>query len=297
MSELSREAQAIIDAARDADAPTTADRARVRAALAAKIGAPAVGADAAASAGGNAGPSGLMNASDAPVGATSVPATTASGAGKGALAAKFLVGALVIGGLGIGGYFLLGSEQDDVARASTDAPAVSVVTKLPAPSAAATTVEPSAPAVSAEPANADEAVAEEAPESAAQTEPEPRAASKRERRANRHRPAATNGHSSKAVPAATSTDSLANLREEKKIISKAKEVLEAGNPSLAMKVLERHAARFPDGVLAQERAGLRILALCDLGEIERARAEAERFLERWPRASMAHRVRTACAQQ
>jgi hypothetical protein len=285
MSDLSREAQAIIDAARDSDAPTTADRERIRAALVAKIGVPGLGTGAVASAGGNGSTGALMNAAEPH--ATSYSAATAGGAGKGALAAKILVGVLVIGGLGYGGYLLFGGERDDEARQTTEVQRVAVAEEAPPADTA-----PAQPVrVQATP---EEPAADTAATAPGVTEPEappPAAAVKRPRANGKKR-------ARKAAADTTATgDPLANLREEKKLISKAKEVLDDGNPSLAMKVLDRHAARFPDGVLAQDRAGLRVLALCELGEVERARRDAERFLERWPRAPMAHRVRSACAEE
>ncbi len=292
MSDLSREARAIIDAARDADAPTATDRERVRLALVAKIGAPALGTGATASTGGNTGPNALVNASEPPAGASSLSTATASGAGKGALTAKLLVGVLVIGGLGYGSYLLFGKDRHDAARTDAAAPALASAEQPPAPSAATIPSEPASPA--ATPAETPEQDTNQAVEEVSKEPAEDADAPKRQPRAHR-RKALHAPQTEPPTPPPAPTDSLASLREEKKLISKAKEVLEAGNPALAMKVLDRHAKRFANGVLAQERAGLRVLALCDLGQRSRARAEAEKFLARWPHATMAHRVRAACA--
>jgi hypothetical protein len=227
-----------------------------------------------------------MNAAQPP--ATSLSASTAGGAGKGAFTAKILVGVLVIGGLGYGGYLLFGRGGDDKPRATAEMQPVAVVEAAPRVEAAPMPAAPQPVENRKEPETQEEPV-----EVATKAAP-PATVKKRARPNGKKR--TLSGADRAAASAPAPEDPLASLREEKKLISKAKEVLDDGNPALAMKVLERHASRFPNGVLAQDRAGLRVLALCDLGKIERARKEAEKFLERWPRAPMAHRVRSACAR-
>ncbi len=88
---------------------------------------------------------------------------------------------------------------------------------------------------------------------------------------------------------------LEQLREEKALIEKATSTLEGGDPAGALVVLDEHAKKFRNGQLTAERAGTRVLALCEQGKAEAARKEADRFLLRWPRHPMADRVAAACA--
>lgn len=84
------------------------------------------------------------------------------------------------------------------------------------------------------------------------------------------------------------------LREEVALLQSAHQALHAGDPTRALAVLDEHAAKHPSGALGQERAALRIDALCRLGRADEARAEARRFLERAPDSLLAERVRNAC---
>jgi hypothetical protein len=63
----------------------------------------------------------------------------------------------------------------------------------------------------------------------------------------------------------------------------------ASNPAAALAYAERHAARFPDGVLAQEREVIAIESLVRLHRDAEARQRAERFYRDFP--SSAHRAR------
>jgi hypothetical protein len=62
----------------------------------------------------------------------------------------------------------------------------------------------------------------------------------------------------------------------------------------AMALLEEHARRFPDGVLAHERRGLRVIALCAVGRSAAGRAEQAAFLATDSSSPLAQRVRGAC---
>ncbi len=82
--------------------------------------------------------------------------------------------------------------------------------------------------------------------------------------------------------------------EELTLIRTATEALRDGHPEYALIALQEHASRFPRGVLQQERRALRVLALCELGRLERGRRERERFLRENPDSPFAGRVRRAC---
>ncbi len=88
---------------------------------------------------------------------------------------------------------------------------------------------------------------------------------------------------------------LERLKEEKALIDRAQQALGSGDPAAALVVLGEHAQKFRNGQLTAERAGTRVLALCEQGKAEAARKEADRFLLRWPRHPMADRVAAACA--
>jgi outer membrane protein assembly factor BamD (BamD/ComL family) len=70
--------------------------------------------------------------------------------------------------------------------------------------------------------------------------------------------------------------------------------LKAGDAASALDALDEHARRFPNGILAEERASQRVVALCSAGRIAEAQAEGERFLREHPLSPAATRVRGAC---
>jgi hypothetical protein len=65
------------------------------------------------------------------------------------------------------------------------------------------------------------------------------------------------------------------------------------DPQKALTLLDAQSKQFPSGAFAQERAGMRVVALCELGRPE-ARAQAEAFLAAHPQSPMALRIRSAC---
>jgi hypothetical protein len=83
---------------------------------------------------------------------------------------------------------------------------------------------------------------------------------------------------------------------ETMLIMEAQEALDAGTPEQALDAIDRHAERYPEGVLAARREAERIAALCALGRGDEARAARNSFLERHPDAGEAERVRAACQQ-
>jgi len=60
-------------------------------------------------------------------------------------------------------------------------------------------------------------------------------------------------------------------------------------------LLDQHAKQFPRGTLTQERLGSRIFALCALGRVSEARAEARRFEKSAPRSPLLTRIHASCA--
>jgi hypothetical protein len=70
--------------------------------------------------------------------------------------------------------------------------------------------------------------------------------------------------------------------------------LQGGDPEKALSLLDAPTAETEGQKLREERAAARVLALCKLGRVDEANAEAARFLEKNPRSPLAARVRKAC---
>jgi hypothetical protein len=76
--------------------------------------------------------------------------------------------------------------------------------------------------------------------------------------------------------------SLANLAEERDLLDTARAAIVRGDPAAALPALDRHGARFPQGVLAEERDALRVRALARLGRGDEARAALARLRQEHP---------------
>ena len=73
--------------------------------------------------------------------------------------------------------------------------------------------------------------------------------------------------------------------------TRARDALRAGDPGGALAMLEAARARFPRGVLLQERQVLTIEALAASGDRARASRQARGFLRQFPASPLASRVR------
>ena len=82
------------------------------------------------------------------------------------------------------------------------------------------------------------------------------------------------------------------LREEIATILDARRVLRAGDPARALTLLDAARARFPDGILAQEREALTIEALVRSGQRALATKRAEVFLREYPKSPHGADVRS-----
>lgn len=87
----------------------------------------------------------------------------------------------------------------------------------------------------------------------------------------------------------------ATVAAEAELLRRADVALHAGDPARALALLNEHAARFPDGVLHEERSAERIDVLCALGRRTEAREGAAAFLRDHARSPLAVRVRGSCA--
>ena len=94
----------------------------------------------------------------------------------------------------------------------------------------------------------------------------------------------------------TGTGGASALAAEAALLQRAQTALAAGAPEEALARLGEHAREFPAGVLAQERAALRVVALCAAGRAREGRAEAASFLRAHAGSVLAERVRGACPE-
>jgi ATP-dependent helicase YprA (DUF1998 family) len=73
----------------------------------------------------------------------------------------------------------------------------------------------------------------------------------------------------------------ATLAAEQALLDEAQRAL-AGDAPAAIAILERHAARFPRGLLAEEREAMTVRALVATGRRDEARRRAAAFVATWP---------------
>lgn len=77
---------------------------------------------------------------------------------------------------------------------------------------------------------------------------------------------------------------------EEEILGRARAAL-AADPSKALALTAQHAAKFPGGMLSQEREQIAIEALLALGRRADALTRAKRFAATWPRSPYVSRLR------
>lgn len=98
-----------------------------------------------------------------------------------------------------------------------------------------------------------------------------------------------------AAPSQSGTDFKPQaIDDELAWIGAAQEALQNHKPSLALRLVEEHGFRFPDGALTQERLVVHTLALCSLERFTAARRMLEVLEERAPDAPIVARVRSTC---
>ncbi len=99
----------------------------------------------------------------------------------------------------------------------------------------------------------------------------------------------------RALPSQSRTDFKPQaIDDELAWIGAAQDALRGHKPSLALRLVEEHGFRFPDGALTQERLVVHTLALCALERFTAARRMLEVLEERAPDAPILARVRTTC---
>jgi hypothetical protein len=104
-------------------------------------------------------------------------------------------------------------------------------------------------------------------------------------------PSATLPPSSASQQAATASSP---LDIEIALLQDANVALRDKDGARALRLLDEHSRRFPNGTLAEESEAARVFALCQVGRADEARDVAGRFLREHPRSPLAPRVTRAC---
>jgi hypothetical protein len=84
------------------------------------------------------------------------------------------------------------------------------------------------------------------------------------------------------------------LEDEAALLAEVQGALRSGNASVALGKLESYDRRFPAGMLRAEADAAKVFALCSAGRVDKARAAAARFVQRYPSSPAAPRVQAAC---
>jgi hypothetical protein len=276
-SKLGPDARSILEAGREGDNPTSADRARVKRALMRSI------------------------AAGTAIGATSA-ATSAGATGGGAIAVGAAVKATSIGLgmklLGVGLLALIVGGGVMLYRASAPDPAATPAS-LPDTAPATVAIDTAAPAAvapanvaPAQPRLADPAAAAPPGEIAAVEKPRavpspsaPRVVAREPVDRPEEAPVAA-----APVAAAIAAPEEDPLAAETRRLREAHGALQAGDAQKALALLGEQG-----GQLGEERAAARVLALCQLGRVAESEAARAAFLREHPRSPLADRVRGGCA--
>ena len=98
----------------------------------------------------------------------------------------------------------------------------------------------------------------------------------------------------RAQPVRQPNDTLA---AEMKLVSRAAVEINGGHHRAAITLLQKHRRSFPEGIMAQERDGLEIIALCSSGQDARAQKKYSTFRRNSPNAPILMRITKTCGYQ
>ena len=84
------------------------------------------------------------------------------------------------------------------------------------------------------------------------------------------------------------------LEDEAALLAEVQGALRSGQATVALGKLESYDRRFPAGMLRAEADAAKVFALCSAGRVEKARAAASRFAQRYPSSPARARVQAAC---
>jgi hypothetical protein len=87
------------------------------------------------------------------------------------------------------------------------------------------------------------------------------------------------------------------LAQEVVILSRATTELRAGRAASALKALEEHQRKFPNGLLTEERRAARVQALCALGRRSEAQPELDRLTRTAPQSLNTVRAKQICGAE
>lgn len=107
------------------------------------------------------------------------------------------------------------------------------------------------------------------------------------------------GAGASGAGAATTSASAAGSRlaRESQGIAAIQSALANGAATRALELLAAQEAEFRDGELAEERAAVRVLALCAAGSVALGQQARERFLRKYPQSPLTGRVLNSCAKR
>lgn len=257
--------RALVDAERARPAPPSDAAARVAARLAVTL------------AGGAAATIAGVASASAARGAATATATTASAASNAARAGS-AVGSLATGkaALVLGATFALGAAGgvavDRTFVAGRAAPSAHVAAPpappRPSPTNAPSDLLPATPPPPDPPADPPAVPADALPHARPAPAPSPARAA------------------SATASAGPGTASDTDLGHERALVTQARTALARGDAAASLDALDRHAATFPRGRLAEERDALRVTALARLGRRDEARAAAATFATRYPKSPL-----------
>jgi hypothetical protein len=110
-------------------------------------------------------------------------------------------------------------------------------------------------------------------------------------------PAAVTGSARAAttVPLAPPASDNGQLAQERALLDVARTALGRGDGQATLTALAKHAQRFPNGQLAEEREALGIQALLLLKRNDEARARGARFRQRYPGSVLLPAIEAALA--
>jgi RNA polymerase sigma factor (sigma-70 family) len=84
------------------------------------------------------------------------------------------------------------------------------------------------------------------------------------------------------------------IDDELVLLGAAQDALRRGQPTLALRLVEHHAFRYPRGALARERIAVQMLALCALGRRMEARQMLHELTQLAASSPLLERVRRSC---
>jgi outer membrane protein assembly factor BamD (BamD/ComL family) len=97
-----------------------------------------------------------------------------------------------------------------------------------------------------------------------------------------------------SLPAAPAAPAPSSLDVEIALLQDANGALREKDGARALRLVDEHSRRFPNGTLGEEFEAARVFALCQSGRMSEARDVAGRFLREHPRSPLVPRVSRAC---